>query len=451
MDEQNPPRPGAGAWLEEALTLLQRRSVHDRAEGARRLGAHGGPQHLALLLDVARTDPSPAVRLCAAGSAGDVLGRHRLGSSRAAVSDALRQRVLDVFKGVDPGVNPGLFGTLGALGDVRALDRIFVGLRDPRHDVRKGAVVGLKRHVLSAQCQGDAVLEARVVELLDDPRLRPDALADLARVVASAGWRTAAPRLEALAAREDQVGQAAAQGLATLDALWAPDMVQGAWACDGRDAGEELAEVFRDDQGPRPERPPPTWWLVGHTGELLELPAGDPSRLRGGSLQWVGADVIVAWAGQAPERLPFRPLVVLVGPDRESQAIQVGERTFTRGDPAAVGGLAEELASSAASDPVLAATTLSVLEPSLPENARGLRVATLLKVAAGRPLEAVDGVRAALEGRKKPAADLWFVLGEALSATGDEAGALAAYADYLERAPKGPFAARARRRLGQDV
>ncbi|MDP6933278.1 MAG: hypothetical protein QGG40_10200, partial [Myxococcota bacterium] len=123
---------------------LRSKKLSERAAGSRDLGQTGVPDDIPLLVDLARQDRSPGVRLNAAMAAADILSRYRFGSRRKKLKKKQRNELLQLFNGIDPGINPGLFSMLACLGVPEAINRLTVGLRDPRMDIRRGAVVGMR-------------------------------------------------------------------------------------------------------------------------------------------------------------------------------------------------------------------------------------------------------------------------------------------------------------------
>ena len=202
---------------EACFELLTHKSIHDRAEGARQLALIGTTEDVAKLMKIAQEDKSPAVRLGCAGAAADILSRYRTGHARRKLNMAAREAILAQFRAMDPGVNPGLFAVLATLDVPRALDRIIVGLRDPRYDVRQGAGVGLLRYCTSGSVAKNDRIPNKVIALLGDRRIRADVLASIMRVCVACGWQAARGSIEQHLDRGDQVGAAAEEFAATLN------------------------------------------------------------------------------------------------------------------------------------------------------------------------------------------------------------------------------------------
>jgi hypothetical protein len=221
---------------EPELPSLDAEDVPTRVAAVRELGLHGKPDIIPRLVELARTDGSPAIRLATAAAAADILSRYRVGPRAKELSLEERRKLLALFNGIDPGVNSGLFSMLASLGLPEAVGRISIGLRDPRGGVRVGAAVGLLRLACSVQAHGDEELEQRIVALLQDKRLKPDALAEVAEVCAAVGYTSAIPVLDELATTGGQA-DVVGTSLERLQAFQANPPI-GGYSSDGRDAGE---------------------------------------------------------------------------------------------------------------------------------------------------------------------------------------------------------------------
>jgi len=219
----------------DPLAALESTDLHIRAAGCRDLSQVGMPDNIPLLARIAQTDKSPAVRLIAAGSAADILSRYRVGDEAKFLRDGDRKKLLTTFQGIDPSFNAGVFSMLACIGLPQGLERISAGLRDPRSGVRLGAAVGLKRLAASLQAHNDSKLEKQIVSLLEDQRLPPDALAELAKVCAAVGYESSKTIISALALPGAQ-GQLISDAITILDNNQGP--MCGLWVSDGRDVGE---------------------------------------------------------------------------------------------------------------------------------------------------------------------------------------------------------------------
>jgi|GEM_PF-1210525 len=419
----------AGAETANPAAALAAKSIAQRAAGARDLARFGTPADIPLLLEKAAADTSAAVRLGCAGAAADILSRYRLGPAAASLSAEDRAALFERMKGIDPGVNSGLFSLLATVGHPSAAARIRSGLRDPRGDVRVGAAVGLTRLVSSAAALGDLALEADVVGLFDDKRLPPDARAELARVCAAAGYTRALPAIEALELGGN-LGEIAHAAAAALRRAADPAASVGAWSADGRDAGE-VSEV------------------PGATAALLlRLPDGR-----------------CLWSEAGGPLLPREEL----GPWRLLHLRRAGETT--PGPALQASGLtfhpAEETEIISALDRCLDTEHLEWAQPGdrqcqwahqwreiealLPASGPGLRTRALLHRLRGDVESALADLIAATEA-KRPPLDAFLFLGDHHALYGDPPAAREAWEQVVRRARKkrDPVLIAAQSRLGQE-
>ena len=415
----------------DPVAALESRDIHERAAAARDLSRFGEPRHLPLLVERAQSDRSPAVRLGCAAAASDILSRYRLPPQSERLSLDERRELVQIFRGFDPVVNSGLFPILACLGLPDLFSRIAAGLRDPRGDVRVGGAVGLLRMVQSAAVAGDELMEQRVVSLLSDKRLKPDALAAVAQICAAVGYRTALPHLLHLDLTGAH-GEAVAKALETFKHLDAP--LRGLWFSDGRDAGEV-----------HPGAPQGEAFLI--------LPDTGPALVRDDDGQWHS---VPDFRDAPVRRMYFRR----VGEPEPGPAFQRELRTWYMAGTNRLKALLEEdtaAAHSLALDWAAVARgegdrTLSAvadqIEPFLDDTAALWRDLGLLRARAGDLPGAIRTLRAALEAKRTPA-DVWFHLGEALAASGQPAEARQLWAACLEhaRSKKAPYVKAAQDRL----
>jgi len=418
---------------EACFELLTHKSIHDRAEGARQLALIGTTEHVGQLMQIAQTDKSPAVRLGCAGAAADILSRHRTGHARRKLTLPDREAILAQFRALDPGVNPGLFAVLATLDLPRSLDRIVIGLRDPRYDVRQGATVGLLRYCTSGSVANNNRIPPKVIALLGDKRIRADVLAGIMRVCVACGWQQARPAIEQYLDRGDQVGKAAEECLAILDAQQDPQTLLGAWTYLGLDAGEVKAKAKAERvlvlapgvaiHGVRAKSYTPKTWSLDDSGALV-LDGGAPQKLRRMWLALPGAEPV--------------------------HAFQTGGDTWYAADPAASVALALDWLSAVHDNSVDDCRSMGeVLLPLLPDNAAGHKAAARIELASGLGAQAVARVRAVLAKRKKPPAELLWLLAQGQDLAGDTQAAEQTWRAYLDRAgAKGEHVAQAQARLG---
>lgn len=397
---------------EDPLKALSSRSIHDRCAAARDLSRVGTLEHIGPLVLKAGGDKSPAVRLVTAGAVADILSRYRRGPRRSELDDDARAEMLDSFRSVDPGKNAGLFPMLACLDIGAVFTRIATGLRDPRAGVRVGAAVGLLRLCTSIVHLEDAELEAHVVSLFSDRRLRPDALAEVARVCAACGYETALPVLRRLNLGGAQ-GEFVDEVVRVLSSAAEP--AAGLWTSDGCDAGEI---------DPAPADGPATL-VIGDAVAMVHTAAD-------------GFAAPVPLGQHGLRRMHFRR----VGAPEPGPALQALGRTWYPAEAEAVGALVEAAVAVqqldwAARAPVAEESVgiAEVLLPHLGASAVEDRGAALLLQAAGRPEDA----RARLElacGKKKCPPDTWFFLAEARAAAGDVDGARAAWEATVKKTRK---------------
>jgi len=391
----------------DPIAALDDKSIAVRAAACRDLSKAGSIADLARLAKAAQTDKSPAVRLGTSAAAADILSRHRLAPQSDALDDAGRADVLELFKRVDPRMNPGVFSVFACLDTPAGLRRVRIGLRDPRGEVRMGAAVGLMRLCTSWARAQDTELQAAVVETLRDRRLRPDALAEVARVCMASGLTVALPALENLdigGVHQEVVDEA----ISKLEA--ATERPVGAWLSDGRDAGEVRFEAL-------------------HSPQLLVVSA-EGATVSDATSGWGAIDLdAVAWRAMHYRRS---------GTQTPGATLQVdGTSFYAVADNAIAEAIDAALPAeglvwqSAASDAV--SHSLRSLAERLGDSPIDGRARGLLWASIGDGASARDAFEHSLSQRKAPA-DLRYLLGAALKAAGDEAGAQAAFAKAVANA-----------------
>ena len=220
---------------DDPVAALASKSIADRAAACRDLSRVGTVEHIDALTERAADDKSPGVRLNAAAAVADILSRCRVGAARDELNDDQRDVYLASFGRINPVHNGGVFPMVATLDRPKSLSILQGGLRDPRADVRLAAAVGLMRLCTSIAVADDPGLEQSVVTLLDDGRHHPDAVAQICRLCAAAGYRSATGRIRQVnlsGTHQDTVLEA----LGILDGAENP--LRGVWFSDGRDAAE---------------------------------------------------------------------------------------------------------------------------------------------------------------------------------------------------------------------
>ncbi len=396
---------------EDPLVALTQKSLAQRAAGARDLGVAGTAEHLPALVKLAVDDPSPGVRLAAAAAAADILSRARLGPRADTLSTADRRARWAEIRVVDPGVNPGIFQVCGTLGVPEAVDRIVGAMRDPRVDVRQGACVGLWRLCASAAVNGDAELEARVVGLLSDTRIKPETHAEIARVASVVGFTSATEPVRRLAeTSERQLAVVLADALQRLE--W-PASLAGVWVDLGLDGGEVNVDA--------------------KSGAIVALTGSDAL------VRADGSRVVKKKLDARVRRLWLkRP-----GAAEATWAIQLGPTTYWAAEADEVGELGDRIVAAEAFD------TFALVDPLLPDTASAARVRGVVRLRAGDLPGALAYLSAASEMKKVPT-DTWWFLADVLHALGRDEEARPHLEKYLSKAGKrAPWVAEAKKRLGE--
>ncbi len=381
----------------DPIAALSAKDLATRAAAARDLSATGTPEHLPLLLQRAVSDPSPGVRLGTAAAAADILSRFRVGARAAEIPDETRTALWASIKATEPGVNPGIFQVCGSLGVPDATSRIFGAMRDPRADVRLGACVGLWRLCASAAVNGDAALEARVVALFDDSRVRSDTQAEIARVCSVVGYGTALDRVRSLAENGLRVvASVAAEAQQRLE--W-PGGLAGVWADLGLDAG-----------------------------------AVDAAATPGAIIALTGSDVMVR---ATDEKVDKRPLTVAPrrlwmkrpGATEATWALQIDRVTYWAADADEIVTFGDRLVAAEAFD------LFALVDPLLPASAGSARLRGAAKLRTGDYAGALEYLTAAVDMKKVPA-DTWWYLADTLHRLGRDDEARPNLEKFLAKASK---------------
>lgn len=405
----------AAPETEDPRKTLKAKSIHSRCAAARDLSRYGVPDDIPLLAARAGADRSPAVRLGTAGAAADILSRYRVGPRRDELSEAQRNALLDSFKGIDPSVNGGLFSLLACIGVPLGYQRIAMGLRDPRGDVRLAAAIGMLRLCASAAAQGDAELEAAVVGLLRDGKLKPDAAAEIAWVAARVGYVSARDAIGSLPLSGAQA-ELRDRAIAQLRAYEEP--LRGPYFTDGRDAGEV-----------NPDPAQPSGFAVFSDAGTIMGDGDDPAG-------WSYLD------GVLPGGIR-RLFIRRVGDAEPAPAFQLQTRTWYFADEARLLAAAHALArpddldwkARAASSPVEEHAP-AIFSPWLPEGAAGDLARGLLLARAGQPDAALDALMSAAAVKQKCPAETRFFLGLALLARGQDEEGQTELRGFLRKARK---------------
>ena len=386
------------AETDDPLAALEAAELPIRAAAARDLALAGTPSALDALLKRATSDPSPGVRLGCAAAAADILSRSRVGKASASIPEEKRAQLLAMVASSDPSHNVGLFQVCGALGTPAGLSRILIGLRDPRADVRAGAVVGLLRYAESAAAPD--TVEQTIVPLLRSDNIRPETQGELARMCAQLGYWSAldnAVRLSESAARG--VSEAGSDAVARLSRPPGPD---GLWVDLGVDAGEAHPAA-------RPSA------FVATVGQQVFRIAAEGA----------GAVKTSARPALSRQRLLRRP------GSREApvEVLQIGEATLWAQDADEQLDFGDALVRAKAYD------TMRAIDPILPLTASTFRLRGVLLLETGDAAMALSALDAAVEMKRCPV-DTWYFHGAALRRVGRSADARASFERYIAKAPK---------------
>lgn len=415
---------------DDALASLSKGGISVRAEAVRELGRAGDASVLDFLLDAALGDKSPGVRLAAASAAADVLARLRLPPHRAALPEAARAALLANLRGIDPSRNTGLFQILACLGDPMVVRNLGRGVRDPRVDVRTGALVGLERLACSGTVNGLPVVERTLRGLLQERRLRSDAALGVAGLAWRMGQWSLRPEVEALGGRiEERWQPALSELLEQLPERLGSEHVLGCWAGRGLDCGE-----LRIERGPLElVIVLPSTVLQGGAEALVE----SPWQLDGNQLD------CDALGGSAPVRV----LRCWYDGQEDHEVLQVGIRSFGRVVEKDLPALVDTLAAQSFDTSAHARQLLALLEPQLTGRAAAAYTRAVLSLLAGDP-KAAERLEALLDA-KAPRAEVHWHLASHHRAAGKRRKAKTAAKAYLDGAgKKSPFLEAARALVG---
>ena len=382
---------------------LKSRDVTVRAAAARDLAKIGDVKDLPVLLDLARSDKSPSVRLYTAASAADVAIRNA-----ASLTEADEEALLAAATGGDPGANPSLLMVLAAVPSAAVLGRLGRILRDPRYDVRAGATTTVRRMALcgghlrpAGEPQPLEPLGEAVASWLSSGRYPADATLELVRVVGEAGLSVPPEILESMVDAGRSHGEAVEEALMRLRHREQTEHWSGLWISWGVD-------VYQ----PEPELP--TSWL---TVEPERHRALDPEGER-------------PWPPEGPVRLVWVPRAEVEG---LIPALQWGTRAYWQLEgkelTSAINGVLPTLEPSAGGS-ALAAGALADTEGVV---AKRLRARLLWR--ANQAAEALPLLNELAEGKKPKGEDL-FVLAHVQHALGQSKEASGTIAAAIAAAPK---------------
>lgn len=384
---------------------IEQGDVATRAAAARDLARQGSWEDVALLVDKAKNDTSPSVRLYTAAAAADIVCRMRGAGGRPRLTRDQCDQLQNWVKTFDPGINPSLLMLLSAVADQASIDRVGRMLKDPRNGVRAGAATALRRMALSAASVGDTLLGPAIEKMLANRKLPEDAVVELVRLVGEAGWSALEPELRAAGGRV--AGPAADEALARLAARRDPSAWEGVWVSDGVDVFEPVEEPKVDS------------WLVISGAEAWDA----DGRLGTLTLRDGGGSI-----DARPFRMVFAPRVGEAG---QFPALQHDGRTWYRQDAKGLVSVTDEIIDALAAEPARAlAGWLGAVEGVLAQRARALALWRAGAWATARE------ILESLIAEKKPKADTYWYLARIRAAEGDKGGALQAIEEFLDKAGK---------------
>lgn len=386
---------------------LNKGSVSERAAVARELALDGEWKDMERLIDVGWGEKSTGVRLYAAAAAADIAGRRRGAYGQKSLDDIQRAQLVKWAFGNDPGANPSML-MLASSADVSVvIPRLGRILRDPRADVRLGAVTAFRRMVLSAVGPDSDLIAETVDAWLGDTRVPMDTRMDLIKLVGEAGLMAMRPYLVRLDATTEQLARVRLTALDRLDARADLATWTGIWRSDGLDVYELAREGRTDDIAVLGEK---SWsGPKGSRGFKLSGGAGTVGRTR----------ARLVWA-------------VPMGTHEPAMAMHIGDRTWWKLDGASLVSVLDTRSSSLDN---LAADATALLRDAAErvEGAAKPRAIAIAAVLSGQFADAIEVLNAPLD-RKRPRVDLYFWRARAHAGAGDGAAAKADLEVFLERA-----------------
>jgi len=382
----------------DPIAALESKDIADRAAACRDLSQMGAIDHLESLATVAAFDKSPGVRLSAAAAAADILSRCRVGDARQLLSDDQREVYVSTFSRINPSINAGLFPIMACLDHPKSRTVLLGGLRDPQADIRLGAAVGLMRLCTSIRAVDDSGLEEQVTGLLADTRHQPDAIAQIARVCAAAGYASAVDLIRYLQLSGTHA-EMVMEALGVLDGAQHP--LLGVWYSDGNDAGE---------RNPTPPLGPSIMVFDGTTALVH-----DGKR----------------WSETKKFASDRRMFIRRVGEAEPGPAFQAQGRTYYAGLGTIVSNLVTVDWEQPGRETKAGARAIHALAQALDDTAADHLSLAIMATASGLVDVAHAALISAIESKKTPS-ECWLALGDLLWATQPKA-AKGYYESYLKK------------------
>lgn len=373
---------------------LKSDDVAVRTAGARDLAGSGTFADALALIELAKGDKSPSVRLYAAAGAADILMRTGLDPDG-------RRAVVDSVKSFDPGKNPALLMVMAAVPDAEGVERLGRLMRDPRSDVRAGATAALKR--MAGTPDADRLLAEAVRSWLTGGKHPADAVAELVRLTSEAGWPGMDEAIRGAAGKGRAAAVAVQEAMEWMVARRDPTSWIGLWAATD---GERIVDwlYLEGGQAWGPEGPLGALSVEDGVGTL----AGRPPLLR-------------VRGGRAID-------------DGPSEALKVGERMLWRHTGRVLVKLVEMLDDVLRTCPPAALGVARDLSPL--EGASAVRARAIALWRGGALAEADHVLDAIVAGDKKPRAEILWLVGNVKLGLGDVDSARTALRTCLQLAPK---------------
>lgn len=367
-----------------------------RTQAARDLAADGSFADLPVLVETAKSDKSPSVRLYAAAAAADVAMKRPL-------RPAERRAILELFRTWDPGHNPSLLMVLAAVPDQDGLERLGRLARDPRSDVRSGAITALRR--MNTLPGADKLLAESVRRWLDAGKHPGDAVAELVRLAGEAGWSGMEDVIRRAAGKGRAAAIAAEQALEWLLARRDPTSWTGTWVAWSEDGKEVVDWVYLEGAH--------VWGRKGEHGPLTV------------------ADGVGTVEGLPPLR---RIWVPRGGDEGTAEALKTEAHTYWRQAGKALAAVIEALDGALAEVPVAALGMARELAPL--EGVSAMRARAIALWRGGLLREAEKVVESLAAGERKPNPHLQWIAGNVKLGLGDLDSARDALRIAVKGAPK---------------
>lgn len=364
-----------------------------RTAGARDLAAVGAVDDAFRLIEMAKSDKSPSVRLYAAAAAADIVYRVGLDADQ-------RRRCVEAVQSFDPGRNPSLLMVFAAVVDRTGIDRLGRLMRDPRSDVRAGAFAAVKR--MSRLPGAEAVLPAAVSAWLLAGKHPSDAVADLVRLTSEVGWTGMDDAIRAAASSGRAAASAVQEATDWMIARNDPASWVGLWAAESDDRITD--------------------WLYLERGHVWG-PGGD-----------VGPLTVTDGVGAVPGMPPVYRVRTGRTDDGPSEALKVGEVLLHRLPAREIVRLVEQFHEAFRSVPTVALGVARVLQPL--EGASAVRARATALWLGGALREAETLLDTIVAGEKRVKADVSWLVANVKLGLGDLDSARDALRACLDNAPK---------------